>query len=89
MGISGIVAEFNPLHNGHKYLIEKAKNDGNTVICVISGNFVQRGDVAIVPKFVRANMALSCGADMVVELPTPWAMSTAQNFAFGVARAEI
>lgn len=83
MGISGIVAEFNPLHNGHKYLIDRAKKDSNTVICVVSGNFVQRGDVAIVPKFVRADMALSCGADVVVELPTPWAMSTAQNFAFG------
>lgn len=83
MGISGIVAEFNPLHNGHKYLIDRAKNDGNLVVCVISGNFVQRGDTAIVPKFVRAEMALNCGADMVVELPTPWAMSTAQNFAFG------
>lgn len=83
MGISGIIAEFNPLHNGHKYLIDKAKNDGNTVICVISGNFVQRGDTAIIPKFTRAEMALLSGADIVAELPTPWAMSTAQNFAFG------
>ena len=83
LGICGIIAEFNPLHNGHKYLIERAKADGNTVVTVISGNFVQRGDTAIVPKFVRAEMALECGADLVVELPTPWAMSTAQNFAFG------
>lgn len=83
MGISGIIAEFNPLHNGHKYLIERAKNDGNTVVCVISGNFVQRGDTAIIPKFARAEMSLICGADIVIELPTPWAMSTAQNFAFG------
>ena len=83
MGISGIIAEFNPLHNGHKYLIDRAKNDGNTVVCVISGNFVQRGDTAIVPKFARAEMSLISGADIVVELPTPWAMSTAQNFALG------
>ena len=83
LGICGIIAEFNPLHNGHKYLIERAKANGNTVVTVISGNFVQRGDTAIVPKFVRADMALECGADLVVELPTPWAMSTAQNFAFG------
>lgn len=83
LGVCGIVAEFNPLHNGHKYLIDQAKNDKNTVICVISGNFVQRGDTAIVPKFTRAKMALSAGADVVVELPTPWSMSTAQNFAFG------
>lgn len=83
MGISGIVAEFNPLHNGHKYLIDRAKSDGNTVVCVISGNFVQRGDTAIIPKFSRTKMALEAGADMVIELPTPWSMSTAQNFAFG------
>lgn len=83
MGISGIIAEFNPLHNGHKYLIDRAKNDGNTVVCVISGNFVQRGDTAIIPKFARAEMSLISGADVVVELPSPWAMSTAQNFAFG------
>lgn len=83
LGICGIIAEFNPLHNGHKYLIEQAKADGNTVVTVISGNFVQRGDTAIVSKFVRAQMALECGADVVLELPTPWAMSTAQNFAFG------
>ena len=83
LGTCGIIAEFNPLHNGHKYLIERAKADGNTVVTVISGNFVQRGDTAIVPKFVRAEMALECGADLVVELPAPWAMSTAQNFAFG------
>ena len=83
LGICGIIAEFNPLHNGHKYLIERAKADGNTVVTVISGNFVQRGDTAIIPKFKRAEMALLCGADIVAELPTPWAMSTAQNFAFG------
>ncbi len=83
MPIAGIIAEFNPLHNGHKYLIEKAKKDGNYVICVISGNFVQRGDVAIIPKEQRTKSALLCGADLVLELPVPWSMSTAQNFALG------
>ena len=83
LGICGIIAEFNPLHNGHKYLIDCAKSSGNTVVCVISGNFVQRGDVAIVPKFTRVQMAMNCGADIVVELPVPWSMSTAQNFALG------
>ena len=83
LGICGIIAEFNPMHNGHKYLIERAKADGNIVVTVISGNFVQRGDTAIIPKFKRAEMALLCGADVVAERPTPWAMSTAQNFAFG------
>lgn len=83
LSVAGIIAEFNPLHNGHKYLIDCAKKENNTVVCVISGNFVQRGDVAIIPKFKRAEAALLCGADLVVELPTPWAMSTAQNFALG------
>ena len=79
----GIIAEFNPFHSGHKHLIDAAKAQGNAVICVMSGNFVQRGDTAITDKFTRAEMAINCGADLVVELPTPWAMSTAQNFAFG------
>ncbi len=79
----GIVAEFNPFHSGHKYLIDTAKQSGNAVICVMSGNYVQRGDTAITDKFTRAKMAVMNGADLVVELPTPWAMSTAQNFATG------
>lgn len=77
------MAEFNPFHNGHKYLIDCAKNDGHSVFCVISGNFVQRGDVAVISKFDRARQALLCGADLVAELPCPWSMSTAQNFALG------
>lgn len=83
MGIVGIIAEFNPLHNGHEHLIKTAKNDGHTVVCVISGNFVQRGDTAIIPKFSRAAASLEAGADIVLELPIPWSMSTAQNFAIG------
>ena len=83
MRLAGIIAEFNPLHNGHKYLINCAKSDGFAVACVISGNFVQRGDCAIIPKFKRAEMALDVGADLVCELPVPWSMSTAQNFALG------
>ncbi len=81
--LAGIIAEFNPLHSGHKHLIETAKKDRFDVACVISGNFVQRGDTAIIPKFNRAEAALRVGADVVVELPVPWSMSTAQNFAFG------
>ena len=79
----GIVAEFNPFHNGHKYLIDSVKQNGSRIVCVMSGNYVQRGDTAVTDKFSRAEMAVKCGADLVVELPTPWAMSTAQNFAFG------
>ena len=83
MSLAGIIAEFNPLHNGHKYLIDAAKNDGFDVACVISGNFVQRGDTALLPKFERAKSALYAGVDIVLELPVPWSMSTAQNFALG------
>lgn len=80
--VLGIIAEFNPLHNGHKYLINEAKKLG-TVICVISGNFVQRGDTAIFEKDLRVKAALECGADLVIELPVCYAMSTAGNFALG------
>lgn len=80
--VLGIIAEFNPLHNGHKYLINEAKKHG-TVICAVSGNFLQRGDTAIFEKRNRAKAALSCGADLVVELPVCYSMSTAQNFALG------
>lgn len=82
MSTIGIIAEFNPLHNGHEYLISKAKKLGN-VVCVMSGNFVQRGDFSVYPKEIRFESALACGCDLVAELPTPWAMSTAQNFALG------
>ncbi len=82
MGICGIIAEFNPLHTGHKYLINEAKRYG-TVVCALSGNFVQRGDTAIVDKRKRALAALNCGVDLVLELPVIWSMSTAQNFALG------
>ena len=82
MSVTGIIAEFNPLHKGHEFLIKEAKKYG-TVVCVISGNFVQRGDVAIAEKRIRALSALKCGADLVIELPVLWSMSTAQNFALG------
>ena len=83
MAVTGIIAEFNPLHNGHKLLIDRAKEQGDTVICVISGNLVQRGDTSVIPKLKRAEAALLCGADVVAELPVLWSMSTAQNFALG------
>lgn len=82
MFLSGIIAEFNPLHTGHKFLIDTAKKDG-AVVCVISGNFVQRGDTAIAEKRIRTQMALNNGADLVLELPCYYSCSTAQNFAFG------
>ena len=66
MTITGIIAEFNPFHNGHKYLLEQAEG---LKIVAMSGNFMQRGEPAIVDKWTRAQMALENGADLVVELP--------------------
>lgn len=83
MAITGIIAEFNPLHNGHKCLIDEAKAGGNTVAAVISGNFVQRGECAAAEKGIRTKCALLCGVDIVAELPVMWSMSTAGNFALG------
>ncbi len=83
MSAIGIIAEFNPLHTGHKRIIEHAHTLSDTVVCVISGNFVQRGDAAIISKQKRAEFALRCGADIVAEMPILWSMSTAQNFALG------
>ena len=66
MTVTGIIAEFNPFHNGHKYLLDQAEG---VKIVAMSGNFVQRGEPAIVDKWTRAQMALENGADLVVELP--------------------
>jgi len=84
MKIGGVIAEFNPFHNGHAALCDGARAGGVThLIAVMSGNFVQRGDLAITDKRVRAACALACGVDLVIELPLPWAMSGAQVFARG------
>ncbi len=84
MNILGIVAEFNPFHSGHSYLIESARKAGaKHIVCIMSGNFVQRGEVAIASKKARAEMALDCGADLVIELPVIYATATAQKFAYG------
>ncbi|MBQ9938083.1 MAG: nucleotidyltransferase family protein [Oscillospiraceae bacterium] len=79
-----IIAEYNPFHNGHAYQIDVIRRLGfNRVVVVMSGNFVQRGSPAITDKAFRARAALACGADLVVELPLPYAMATAERFAFG------
>ncbi len=77
----GIISEFNPFHTGHRFLLNSVKGENDTVICVMSGNFVQRGDVAILPKYERVRAALKNGADLIIELPSPHALSTAQSFA--------
>lgn len=77
-----VISEFNPFHNGHKYLLNKAKNTASEpVIAVMSGSFVQRGEVAICDKFARARAALQNGADLVLELPCVYSVATAARFA--------
>lgn len=83
MDAVGVVCEFDPLHRGHERLLHRAGESGRVLVCAMSGNFTQRGSAACVEKFARAEMAVRCGADLVVELPTPWAMATAEKFADG------
>ncbi len=83
MRVIGIIAEYNPFHNGHAYQIKKIKEDfqADFVVIALSGDFVQRGTPAIIDKYARTQMALSCGADLVVELPVLWATASAEAFA--------
>ena len=85
MKVNGIVAEYNPFHNGHAYQLQHAKeaNDADYTIIVMSGNFMQRGAPALLDKFTRTKMALENGADLVLELPVPYALAPAENFAMG------
>lgn len=86
--VLGIIAEYNPFHNGHLYHLLKSKEETNadTVIAVIGGNFTQRGDPSIVDKWTKAEMALANGADLVIELPTLYSVSSAENFANGAIK---
>lgn len=86
--VLGIIAEYNPFHNGHLYHIAKSKQETNAqyVVAVISGNFVQRGNTSIVNKWIKARMALLNGADLVIELPTVYSISSAENFAEGAIK---
>ena len=77
----GIICEFNPFHKGHKYLIDRVKGKDDCVICAMSGNFVQRGEFAVYDKFTRAKTAVENGADLVIEIPTVFALRSAQGFA--------
>lgn len=84
MRIGGVVAEFNPFHNGHRALADSARERGVThLVAAMSGNFVQRGDLAITEKRIRAACALAGGFDLVLELPVAWAMAPAPTFARG------
>ena len=88
MQIVGVISEYNPFHYGHLYHLNKIKSDLITdgIICVMSGNFVQRGEPAIFNKWARTEMALGGGVDLVVELPTCFATSTAEIFAESAIR---
>lgn len=84
MRICGIVCEYNPFHTGHRAQFDAIRarlGCDCAVVCCMSGNFVQRGEAALAPKHLRAESALRSGADLVLELPLPWALSSAEGFA--------
>ena len=85
MSFIGVVCEYNPFHNGHEYHLRESRQgrDDAGVVCVMSGDFVQRGEPAIYSKFARAEAACFCGADVVFELPLPWSLASAEGFARG------
>ena len=89
MKISALIAEFNPFHRGHKLLVDSMKTQSDGVIAIMSGNFTQRGELAIADKTVRAKAAVECGINLVLELPFPYSMSSAEFFSrAGVAIAD-
>ena len=85
MKVVGVIAEYNPFHNGHKYQLDRLREEtgADYIVIAISGNFLQRGVPALCDKYTRAKMALSCGADLVLEIPTIWATASAEYFARG------
>ena len=85
MKVVGLIAEYNPFHNGHAYHIQKAKEltGADSVIVLMSGDFVQRGAPAVMSKYLRTQMALQAGASAVFELPVCYATGSAELFAYG------
>ena len=84
MKVAAIISEYNPFHNGHKYQIDKLREilgENTAVISIMSGNFTQRGEIAITDKTIRAKAAVECGINLVLELPFPFSMSSAEFFA--------
>lgn len=86
--VLGIVAEYNPFHNGHLYHLLKSKEKSNAdyVVAVIGGNFTQRGEASLIDKWTKAEMAIANGVDLVIELPTIYSVSSAENFADGAIK---
>ncbi len=84
MSTFGIVCEFNPFHRGHQFLLDKARTLGaDRIVCVMSGNTLQRGEFSVADAYIRAEAAVRCGADLVLELPFPWCSGSAEQFARG------
>ena len=81
---SAVICEFDPLHLGHRLILERTGALESPVVCVMSGNVVQRGTPAMLDKWARARLALLNGADLVIELPLSWATAGAERFAAGV-----
>ena len=86
--ILGIIAEYNPFHNGHKYQLQKAKKETNSkyTIAIMGGNFTQRGSISLINKWDKAKLALLGGIDLVIELPLIYSISSAENFAEGAIK---
>lgn len=86
--VLGIVAEYNPFHNGHLYHLEKSKQDTNSnyTVAIMSGNFTQRGSTSLMDKWSKAEAAITSGVDLVIELPVLYATSSAENFAEGAIK---
>ena len=82
--VLGLILELNPPHNGHKYFIDKAKEliNPDYIVAVISSNFSMRGDIMVLDKFSKTNIALEMGIDLIIELPTVLACSSADYFAY-------
>lgn len=86
MNAAGIIVEYNPLHMGHVHLLRQTRRilgEDTAILCCMSGDFVQRGDFALLRRQARAKAAVQSGADLVLELPLPWAVSSAEGFARG------
>ncbi|WP_094546514.1 nucleotidyltransferase [Petroclostridium xylanilyticum] len=88
MRVLGLITEYNPFHNGHKYHLETSKNitAADYVVCVMSGNFIQRGEPALLNKWAKTKMALMNGVDLVIELPVTYVLQSAEYFAFGAVK---
>ena len=78
---AGIITEYNPFHAGHKWMVQQLKNSGvQTVVCVMSSQYVQRAEPALFPVDVRVKAAIASGADLILRLPVPWAIQSAEGF---------